>query len=193
MVFNVYYVSLFLIGYLNFSSIVFNTIITLSLICLNYFLLHKFDEAIVRHLPIYLTLIVFYELYSEFSEEFSSNLEYICFIGVILVVSFIIAKVIITPKHFNLKGYSYNEEILITILVLIRVAVYAQEGLRPIRNPLYSIDLIDFSPLLYTTVKTSAMIWLSTLFYILFVTRMFAMMSLYNSELKGVFEVHYTK
>ena len=150
-------------------------------------------EDIRRHLPIYLSLIVFYELYSEFSQEFSSNLEYVCFMGLILSLSFIVAKVIITPKHFNLKNYTFNEEILITILVLLRVAVYAQEGIRPIRNPLYSFDLIDFAPSLYTSVKTSAIIWLCTIFYILFVIRIFAMMNLYNSELKGVFEIHYKK
>lgn len=189
--YQIYYLSLMILGLYPIHSLMLNSIVSFVMIVVAYSAFGYLSEERQQTIPVFLDLIVIAEAFGQVSEQLQNLTQFGLLVGVPFITLAIIGKLFTFMRWINKKKHGYNREIMITITQLFRMMMYLIYGLKPIPNPSMAYLVYGWEPTWTMEQRINLLIFFAILLYTFFNLRMISTMLQYRFELIGVFEKYY--
>lgn len=186
------WLSILIQGIFVIQYFVINLAICLSIMLTGMWFHRSFNYLVRRNLPIIMLMTVYWEIYADLAEHFTSQWQYTRIFFLIFIVVFLAGKLPTMFKILNISNQPFNDEVWVSVLMSMRICQFVLMGYKPIRNP-FRINKLNV--LMNTSNQTAEIqfIILSGLSLMLMtLTRILSIMLMRKEEKKALFEEYYT-
>ena len=123
-------------GFLSIQSFVINLLLSSAILVVGMIWYRKMNYLLRRNLPVLLLFTVYFESYAEVAENYDTEWKFTSQFFIVVAVVFLFAKIPTWFNALNNTKKSYNDEVLTSVLLSMRISMTMFEGYKPLRNPL---------------------------------------------------------